>query len=79
MAQALLPERKADAFAYIEAQARVPVPLLTAWMVNMWTEFTRRLSPMLFRGRHFDADLEEEMRLHRELREREQIEAGVAW
>ena len=46
-------------------------------MVNMWTEFTRRLA-MLFRGRHFDADLEEEMRLHRELREREQIEAGVA-
>ncbi|MGO8786334.1 MAG: ADOP family duplicated permease [Terriglobia bacterium] len=44
----------------------------------MWTEFTRRLA-MLFRGRHFDADLEEEMRLHRELREREQIEAGVAW
>jgi putative ABC transport system permease protein len=43
----------------------------------MWTEFTRRLA-MQLRGRRFDADLEEEMRLHRELREREQIEAGVA-
>ena len=52
------------------------MPLPTGRMVNMWTEFTRRLA-MLFRGRHFDADLEEEMRLHRELREREQSEAGV--
>jgi putative ABC transport system permease protein len=43
----------------------------------MWTELTRRLA-MLLRGRRFDADLEEEIRLHRELREREQIEAGVA-
>jgi predicted permease len=42
----------------------------------MWTEFTRRLA-MQLRGRRFDADLEEEMRLHRELREREQIEAGL--
>lgn len=45
-------------------------------MVNMWTELTRRLA-MLFRGRQFDSDLNEELRLHRELREREQIEAGV--
>ncbi|MHB8653030.1 MAG: ADOP family duplicated permease [Terriglobia bacterium] len=33
---------------------------------------------MLFRRRHFDADLEEEMRLHRELREQEQIEHGLS-
>jgi predicted permease len=33
---------------------------------------------MLFRRSQFDRDLEEEMRLHRELREQEQIEAGVA-
>ena len=52
------------------------MPLPTGRVVNMWTELTRRLA-MLFRGRHFDADLEEEIRLHRELREREQSEAGV--
>jgi predicted permease len=33
---------------------------------------------MLFRRSQLDRDLEEEMRLHRELREQEQIEAGVA-
>jgi predicted permease len=37
----------------------------------------RRLS-MLLRPRQFDADLEEEMRLHRELREQEQIERGLS-
>jgi hypothetical protein len=31
---------------------------------------------MLLRGAQFDADLEEEMRLHRELRKQEQIERG---
>ncbi len=43
----------------------------------MLTELGRRLL-MLLRRRQFDADLDEEMRLHRELREHEQIEAGVA-
>jgi putative ABC transport system permease protein len=43
----------------------------------MLAEFTRRLL-MLMRRRQFDADLEEETRLHRELREREQIERGLA-
>jgi hypothetical protein len=33
---------------------------------------------MLLRRRRFDADLEEEMRLHRELREQEQIERGLS-
>jgi putative ABC transport system permease protein len=33
---------------------------------------------MLFRRSQFDRDLEEEMRLHREMREQEQIEEGVA-
>jgi putative ABC transport system permease protein len=32
---------------------------------------------MLFRRRRFDADLEEEMRLHRELREQEEIDGGL--
>jgi macrolide transport system ATP-binding/permease protein len=40
-------------------------------------ELLRRLR-MLFYKRQFQADLEEEMRLHLELREREQIEKGVA-
>jgi predicted permease len=40
-------------------------------------ELGRRLL-MLFRRRQFDADLEEEMRLHRELREQEQIERGLS-
>jgi len=31
---------------------------------------------MLLRHRRFDANLDEEMRLHRELREQEQIELG---
>jgi len=45
--------------------------------MNWFIELGRRLL-MLFRRRQFDRDLEEEMRLHRELREQEQIEAGVA-
>ncbi len=40
-------------------------------------EFGRRLL-MLLRRRQFDADLHEEMRLHRELREQEQIERGLS-
>ena len=40
-------------------------------------QFGRRLL-MLVRRKQFDRDLEEEMRLHRELREQEQLEAGVA-
>jgi hypothetical protein len=32
---------------------------------------------MLVRQKQFDSELEEELRLHRELREREQMEAGV--
>src|SRR5882724_11387512 len=38
-------------------------------------ELTRRLS-MLFHRSQFDADLEEEMRLHLELRDQEQLQAG---
>jgi len=45
--------------------------------MNWFIELGRRLL-MLFRRSQFDRDLEEEMRLHRELREQEQIEAGVA-
>jgi len=43
----------------------------------MWAELARRLL-MLLRRRRFDADLQEEMRLHRELREQEQIERGLS-
>jgi putative ABC transport system permease protein len=42
----------------------------------MLPELGRRLL-MLLRRRQFDADLEEEMRLHRELREQEEIEGGL--
>jgi predicted permease len=45
--------------------------------VNWFAELARRLS-MLFRRRRFDADLEEEMRLHLELRQQEKIQAGLA-
>ena len=45
--------------------------------MNWFHELGRRLS-MLLRGRQFDADLDEETRLHRELREQEQIECGLA-
>jgi len=40
------------------------------------SELGRRLW-MLIRRRQFDADLEEEMRLHLELREQEKIRAGL--
>ena len=45
--------------------------------MNWFIEIGRRLL-MLFRRSQFDRGLEEEMRLHRELREQEQIEAGIA-
>ncbi|MGB7591452.1 MAG: permease prefix domain 1-containing protein, partial [Terriglobia bacterium] len=45
--------------------------------MNWFIELGRRLL-MLFRRRQFDRDLEEEMRLHRELREQEQIERGLS-
>ena len=41
------------------------------------SELLRRLW-MLMRGQQFDADLNEEMRLHVELREQEQIQAGLS-
>ena len=43
----------------------------------MFTELGRRLL-MLLRRRQFDADLDEEMGLHRELRAQEQIEGGLS-
>ncbi|HEV2350543.1 MAG TPA: ABC transporter permease [Terriglobia bacterium] len=43
----------------------------------MLGEFSRRFL-MLFRRRRFDADLDEEMRLHRELRQQEEIERGTS-
>ena len=46
-------------------------------VLNGLSQFGRRLVMLLHR-RHFDADLEEEIRLHRELREQDLIEAGVA-
>lgn len=45
--------------------------------MNWIREFSRRLL-MLLRGGQFDAALDEEMRLHRELREQEQIERGLS-
>ncbi len=45
--------------------------------MNWLSELGRRLW-MLMRGREFDADLEEEMRLHLELREQERVRAGLA-
>src|SRR5580658_3269408 len=44
--------------------------------MNKMHELLRRLR-MLFHRRQFQADLEEEMRLHLELREQEQTEEGV--
>ena len=43
----------------------------------MFNEFGRRFW-MFFRRSNFDADLEEEMRLHRELRAQEEIERGLS-
>jgi len=40
------------------------------------SRFGRRLL-MLLRREQFDRDLEEEMRLHRELREQQKVDAGV--
>ena len=51
--------------------------LVAAWKVNMLAELRRRVL-MLLRREQFDADLDEEMRLHRELREQEEIERGVS-
>src|SRR5260370_31971948 len=45
--------------------------------MNWLSELGRRLW-MLMRRRQFDADLEEEMRLHRELREQDQIQTGLS-
>ena len=45
--------------------------------MNWLRELARRLKMLLHR-RQFDADLEEEMRLHLELREQEKIESGVS-
>jgi predicted permease len=45
--------------------------------MNWLRELARRLSMLLHR-RQFDADLEEEMRLHLELRRQEQLQSGVA-
>lgn len=45
--------------------------------MNGFCELGRRLV-MLLRRRQFDADLKEEMRLHRELREREESERGFS-
>ena len=45
--------------------------------MNWVRELARRLS-MLIRGRQFEAGLGEEMRLHRELREQEEIERGLS-
>jgi predicted permease len=44
--------------------------------MNFFAEFVRRLSMLFHRGK-FDADLEEEMRLHLELREQQQLQAGM--
>jgi putative ABC transport system permease protein len=46
-------------------------------MKNTLAELGRRLMALFHRGQ-FDADLEDEMRLHHELREQEQVERGVS-
>ena len=46
-------------------------------MENKLAELGMRLW-MLLRRRQFDADLEEELRLHRELREQEQVQRGLS-
>jgi putative ABC transport system permease protein len=45
--------------------------------MNWFRQLARRFL-MSFRGGRFDADLDEEMRLHRELREQEEIECGLS-
>jgi hypothetical protein len=44
--------------------------------MSFFSEFARRLS-MLFHRSQFDANLEEEMRLHLELREQERLQRGM--
>lgn len=44
--------------------------------MNFFGELVRRLSMLFHRGQ-FDGDLEEEMRLHLELREQQQLQAGM--
>lgn len=44
--------------------------------MNWLQELARRLQ-MLFQSRQFDADIEEEMRLHLDLRQEEQIQSGL--
>jgi len=46
-------------------------------LINRTMELARRLL-MLLRSRRFDRDIDEEMRLHRELRERELLESNAA-
>jgi predicted permease len=55
----------------------VPWVSLGTVMKNKLAELGRRLAALFHRGT-FDADLEEEMRLHHELREQEQVERGVS-
>src|SRR5215831_19730833 len=45
--------------------------------IEWLAQLGRQVLILLRRGR-FDADLDEEMRLHRELREKEQIERGLS-
>jgi putative ABC transport system permease protein len=45
--------------------------------MNWLTELCRRIE-MLFRGESFDRDLEEEMRLHLELRQQAQVREGIS-
>jgi hypothetical protein len=45
--------------------------------VNWLRELARRLN-ILLHSRQFDGDLEEEMRLHLELRQQEEMESGAA-
>lgn len=45
--------------------------------MNWPGEFVRRVE-MLLRRRQFDADLDEEMRLHLELRQEQQVESGMS-
>jgi putative ABC transport system permease protein len=45
--------------------------------MSLLGEFARRLN-MLLRRNQFDADLEEEMRLHQELRQKQHVESGTA-
>ena len=44
--------------------------------MSFFGEFVRRVQMLLRRGR-FESDLEEEMRLHVELRQQQQMDAGL--